>query len=372
LDSYFVVATPGLEEITALEMLDLGIPADEVEPGGILCKGTLETLYELNLHLRTASRVLARLGNFFRATTFELLQQRLTALPWERFLSPGQPISLRVTCHKSKLYHSDAVARTASAALAERLGQPSPLVKADEQEGPVQLIIIRLLEDRCTVSLDTSGTHLHKRGYRQAVAKAPLRETLAAGILLASGWDRHAPLLDPFCGSGTIAIEAALLAMNIPPGQNRGFAFMDWRNFDAALWQQVIDQGKPSSGNAPLIHASDRDAGAVRMARTNAERAGVAEAIQFTCQAVSNITPPPGPGWVVTNPPYGPRLHQGNDLRDLYARFGDVLRDRCPGWVLAVLCSDHVLLGQLHLDLESSLSFMNGGLSVRLAQALVP
>jgi putative N6-adenine-specific DNA methylase len=300
------------------------------------------------------------------------LKERLVALPWERFISPGQPVSLRVTCHHSRLYHSDAVARTLLSALEKRLGQPSTLIKASEESGQdSQLVIVRLLDDICTVSVDSSGAPLYKRGYRQAVAKAPLRETLAAAMLIASGWDKKSPLLDPFCGSGTIPIEAALLALNIPPGINRPFAFMQWSNFDKALWESIRGQSSIVNGQVPPILASDRDAGAIRMAGANAERAGVSRLIDFKSQAVSSISPPAPPGWVVTNPPYGARLNQGGDLRDLYAQFGNVLRQNCHGWSLSVLCSDPILLGQMHLRLDASLTTTNGGISVKLSSGLI-
>ena len=376
MDSFFVVTAPGLETLTAEELRGLDL-APVAEPGGLTFKGDLAALYRANLHLRTASRVLARLGNFFYATTFPELQKRASRLPWERFLTPGQPIALRVTCHKSKLYHSDAVARTVSAALEERLGQPSPLVKADEEtDGPSpQLVIVRLVEDKCTVSVDSSGELLHKRGYRQAVAKAPLRETLAAALLLASSWDKSAPLIDPFCGSGTIPIEAAMIALDIPPGLNRRFSFMDWPGFDSQQWETIRSETTPIYHSSFTVHhsilASDRDAGAVKMARENAERAGVADFIDFKCQAVSSITPPAGPGWVVTNPPYGMRISAGKDLRNLYAQFGNVLRLHYPGWNVAVLCTDPILLGQMHLDLDTSFGFVNGGIAVRVARGMV-
>jgi putative N6-adenine-specific DNA methylase len=381
LDSFFAVTAPGLEPFTAqeLRLLDLA-PAAE-EPGGVLFKGDQASLYRANLHLRTASRVLSRLGNFFYATTFPQLRKRLTRLPWERFLAPRQPVSLRVTCHMSKLYHSDAVAREVSAALAERLGAPSPILKADEEsDQPPQLVIVRLVDDKCTVSVDSSGTLLHKRGYRQAVAKAPLRETLAAALLMASGWDLVSPLLDPFCGSGTIPIEAALMALGIPPGVHRSFAFMDWPAFDHTLWQTILAEPSVLSSTIPILQASDRDAGAIKSSKANAERAGVSDTIEFSCQAVSSIIPPPGPGevvpglargWVVTNPPYGLRLGEGRDLRNLYARLGDVLRQNFTGWSVSVLCSDTALLGQMHLKLDTSLSLVNGGLRVRLGRGIV-
>ncbi len=400
------MTAPGLEPFTTQELLELDlrpVPGPEViqpkdmqtaqapgegeedQPilpgfavqtgsGGITFKGDLAALYRANLNLRTASRILARLGNFFHATTFTVLQKRASRLPWERFLIPGQPVSMRVTCHNSKLYHSDAVARSVLAGLTERMGQASALVKADEDTGGhlPQLVTVRLLDDKCTVSVDSSGDLLHKRGYRLAVAKAPLRETLAAALLMASGWDKVTPLVDPFCGSGTIPIEAALMALKIPPGLNRRFAFMDWPNYDEQLWLSIKAQIHPSS-SAPQSSflASDRDAGAIKMAHENAGRAGVEEFIEFKCQAVSSITSPFSTGWVVTNPPYGMRISEGKDLRNLYAQFGNVLRKQCPGWQVAVLCNDLVLLGQMHLDLDTSLGFVNGGIPVRVARGKV-
>jgi putative N6-adenine-specific DNA methylase len=369
LDSYFAVTAPGLEPFTAEELRSLELAPATEESGGITFKGNLSALYRANLHLRTASRILARLGNFFYATTFPELQKRASHLPWERFLTPGQPVALRVTCHTSRLYHSDAVARTVAEAIAERLGQPSPVVKADEESDQFpQSILVRLVDDKCTVSVDSSGVLLHKRGYRQAVAKAPLRETLAAAILLASGWDRLSPLLDPFCGSGTIPIESALMALGIPPGLNRCFAFMHWPNYDEKLWLSIRNTPPSTYQIHPLILASDRDAGAMKMAQANAERAGVANFIEFKHQAVSSITPPSEKGWVVTNPPYGMRVSEGRDLRNLYAQFGNVLREKCPGWNLSVLCSDPALLGQMRIPLDISLGLVNGGINVRLGR----
>jgi len=172
---------------------------------------------------------------------------------------------------------------------------------------------------------------LHRRGYRLASAKAPLRETLAAGMLLASGWDGTSPLLDPFCGSGTIAIEAALLAKRIAPGHTRRFAFMDWQNYEESIWKALLAKSSASElVTIPPIQASDRDAGAIDMARANAERAGVSQLIEFSQRAVSAIEPA-RTGWVITNPPYGQRISSNKDLRNLYAQLGNVLRKNCTG-----------------------------------------
>ncbi|MCU0579193.1 MAG: class I SAM-dependent RNA methyltransferase [Desulfobacterota bacterium] len=385
---FYAICTPGLEPFTTLELPRLGfkegplfhpakLPAlrDEVQEssGGVGFRGTLADLYRANLQLRTANRVLVRFGSF-KAASFPELRHEAARLPWERFLPPGRPVGLRVACHKSRLYHQGAVAERVVAALGDRLGTPPPVRKtaAEEGAGP-QLIFVRLLENHCQISLDSSGPLLHRRGYRQATAKAPLRETLAAGMLLASGWDGLAPLLDPFCGSGTIAIEGALLASGMAPGRHRYFSFMDWSTFDPKLWKQLVAEAdRAVRSRGPLIQASDRDRGAVQAARENAERAGVLDRIEFSCRAVSAVEPPPGPGWVVTNPPFGLRVSQGQDLRNLYATLGKVLKTKCPDWQAVLLSPDRRLPGQTGLRLVERASFETGGLAVKLWHGRVP
>ena len=380
----FAVTIPGLERMTARELQQLGclpdtsagemnIPTgrDELE-GGVAFTGNLQSLYRANLHLRTASRVLVRLGEF-RAVAFYELRKKAARLPWERYLTPGQPVSLRVTCRKSRLYHSDAVAERVAGAIGDRLNRPSqalPYVE-DTASDEVQLVVVRFVQDICTISIDSSGAGLHRRGYRQAVAKAPLRETLAAGMLLAAGWDPAAPLLDPFCGSGTIAIEAALLASASFPGLHRKFAFMNWPGYHPALWKKACQAATavlPPSH--PQIMASDRDAGAIKSAQENAARAGVSAWIEFKCQAFSAIEPS-GRGWLVTNPPYGVRVSANQDLRNLYAHLGDVLRQQCLNWQYAILSSDDRLIAQLHLPVTDRLKLINGGLPVKLVMGQV-
>jgi putative N6-adenine-specific DNA methylase len=342
--------------------------------GGIEFHGTLRDLYRANLHLRTASRILVRLGEFY-AAAFSELRKKAGRLPWEEYLAPGQPVALRVTCHKSKLYHSDAVAERMAGAIEDRLGRPSSYrtKRGDDEavEAISQVIVVRLMHDKCTISLDSSGALLHQRSYRLATAKAPLRETLAAGMLFASGWDKASPLLDPFCGSGTIAIEAALMARDIAPGRARRFAFMDWPNFGPSLWQSVLAVETRPGASLPVIIASDRDAGAIEAAKANAARAGVADGIEFSRRAVSAIEPPATPGWIVTNPPYGVRVSGNKDLRNLYAQFGNVLRAKCPGWHLAMLSGNAQLQKSMGLKFEDGVPLVNGGLKVRLVRAMV-
>jgi putative N6-adenine-specific DNA methylase len=240
----------------------------------------------------------------------------------------------------------------------------------DLAESP-QLVIVRLVHDLCTISIDSSGANLHRRGYRLATAKAPLRETLAAGLVMASGWDGASPLIDPFCGSGTIPIEAALTANKISPGMNRRFAFMDWPDFDSSLWGSILSESQTHVRDCELhISGSDRDAGAIKISQSNAMRAGVSNCIEFSHRAVSAIEPV-GIGWVVTNPPYGVRTRSNKDLRDLYAQFGNTLRLKCPGWHIAVLCADFQLLGNIGLKLDTGLTLVNGGIPVRVARGTV-
>jgi putative N6-adenine-specific DNA methylase len=382
----FAVAAPGLEPLVHKELLRLDLPG-EPTTGGVAFRGAEQALYRANLHLRTASRVLLRLGEFY-ADTFSELRAKASRLPWQTYLRPGQAVAIKATCHKSKLYHSDAVAERVAGAIQDRLGQPVVRVKGrsetddDETEdsGPAPaLVIVRLVRDIVTISLDTSGALLHQRGYRLATAKAPLRETLAAAMLLASGWDRATPLLDPFCGAGTIPIEAALLALKIPPGLSRRFAFMDWPGFQPDTWQALLAEATAArKTEAPPIWGSDRDAGAIEAALANAERAGVAQHLQFSRKAVSALEVPPSPaskpGWVVTNPPYGVRVQESGDLRNLYAQFGNTLRDRCPGWHVSLLTGDLRLARatRLPFDDQRSLSLVNGGLRVILLQGEVP
>ena len=370
----FAIAAPGLEPLVERELRALGVDGIHVDSGGVAFTGGREAIYRANLHLRTASRVIARVGEF-GARGFPELVRHAKRQPWERYLDRDRPIQLRVTCKKSRLYHSDAVAERVSEAIEKRLDIPAiQAVAAAEDDDPKgQLVIVRMAHDQCLLSVDSSGQLLHRRGYREATAKAPIRETLAAALLLAAEWNTEAPLLDPFCGSGTVAIEGALLARRIAPGLNREFAFMQWPDFDSALWRRVHDDAaRAARPRAPgPIHASDRDAGAIEAACANAARAGVADDITFEKHAVSAIRPPPGPGWVCTNPPYGVRVSERAELRNLYAQFGKVMQAKCAGWTVAMYSADARLEKAARLPLRPVLGTVNGGIPVRVVRGLV-
>jgi putative N6-adenine-specific DNA methylase len=373
----FASTAPGLESIAAGELKALGVRGRQ-EIGGLSFGGDLDRIYQANLWLRTASRVVARIGRF-HASTFYELERRSKKLRWADFLPEAGAVEVRVTSRKSKLYHSDAVAERVLSAIG-RVAPPGTELSVagdhrqanenvDEGGGSSQLFIVRIVHDECEISADTSGELLHRRGYRTEIAKAPLRETLAAAIVLASGWRPNGPLIDPMCGSGTIPIEAALFARRIAPGANRQFQFMNWPNFDAALWKAIIDEARGAVIDARLdIRGSDRDAGAISSAARNAERASVAADIRFALSSLSGSIAeledvPDGEGWILTNPPYGIRVGERGELRDLYATLGANLRNK-EGWRLGVLTTDRALAGQMRLPLRSRFNSRNGGIPV--------
>ncbi|HEU4457117.1 MAG TPA: hypothetical protein VFR81_28875, partial [Longimicrobium sp.] len=346
--SLFAITAPGLEPLAQAELRAMGIDA-AAEPGGVSWTGGADDLHAANLRLRTASRVTV-LAAEFRARTFFELERHARKILWERWVPRGGAVRLRVTSKKSKLYHEGAIAQRVLEAIEHRVGAIASGGVVDDEEGgedagDAQLFIVRFVRDACTIRADASGALLHLRGYRQALARAPLRETLTAAMLIGSGWDADSPLLDPMCGSGTIPIEAALMARRIAPGlaspdrSPRRYAFAAWPEHDAARWAAAVerarDEIRPTAG-IPIL-GSDRDEGAIGAASSNAARAGVAEDVALSVRPVSAIDPPPGPGWVVINPPYGVRVGERDPLRNLYAALGRTLRARCPGWTLALL-----------------------------------
>jgi putative N6-adenine-specific DNA methylase len=374
--SAFAVTAPGLESICAAELTALDI-SNTVEAGGVSWSGTLESVARANLWLRTASRVIVRLAEF-RATAFFELELQAKQVPWKRFVVPGERVEFRVTCRKSKLYHSDAVAQRFADAVTRRV--PGVRVVAGKESdddtsaaSKRQLFIVRFVRDVCTVSIDSSGALLHLRGYRQQLAKAPLRETLAAAILLGAGWMGDVPLDDPMCGSGTIPIEAALIARRIAPGIRRSFSFQRWPEMDETLWSSLVSEARdvelPRSPVA--IHGADRDAGAIVAARANAERAGMHGDIEFDEQPISAMSEAAAPGLIASNPPYGVRVGEADRLRNLYAQLGNVARRARPGWMLALLAADRQLERQTLLDFDERFRTKNGGIPVHLVTALV-
>lgn len=372
----FAVAAPGLAPMVADELTALGIPNLNVMDAGVGFAVSARDLARSNVWLRTASRVIVRLTKF-DATDFATLERKAKTVPWSRVLRTGAVVQLRVTCKKSRLYHSDAVAERVARGIEGAIAGSRVELKAVDEESDIdvnarlpQLIIVRFDHDQCTISADSSGALLHRRGWRQAVAKAPLRETLAAALITASEWDASNALVDPFCGSGTIGIEAALRGRNVAPGLARTFAMESWPEINAGLLNSIKrDAHAAVRVKTDLkIIISDRDAGACAAAKSNAERAGVLDQVVIENHSLSETELPKiaATGFVVTNPPYGVRVGGAHDLRSLYQRLGDIMREGGNGWHLTMLAAERAMAAQTKLKLETKVRTTNGGLPVSI------
>jgi putative N6-adenine-specific DNA methylase len=368
------VCSPGLDVLAAGELTALGLRVRRELVGGVEMSATVRQLYAANLWCRTVTRVLVRVASF-RAERFDELAKEVGQVAWEQWLGEGVRPDLRVSSTASRLYHTEAVADAVADVMATRL---TAMASPRAEEAPSIQVVVRIMHDRVLISVDSSGEPLFKRGWRADGGKAPLRETLAAAALMASGWDRTSPLVDPMCGSGTLPIEAALLACGAPPGGRRSFGFAGWPTFEPGTWASVVGEAQSrvaavaAARAVPPIVARDRDAGAVARTAANAAQAGVAELIEPIQGSVSDLGPVgTRPGWVVTNPPYGHRLANGSDLRDLYARFGQRARQALGGWGVALLAPPDAPTGQTGLPLRECLRTTNGGLTVRLLVAQV-
>lgn len=376
----FVIAAPGIEEVAAGELRGLALKPVEVERGGILFRASQRDIYNANLRLRTATRIVVRIARF-HASSFAELERRAKKIEWERWLPTTGEVKFRVTCKKSRLYHSDAVAERLMNAAAKHCADLDFVIAEREDAeagcaGSAQLFIVRLVHDEVTISADTSGELLHRRGYRLESTRASLRENLAAAMLISAEWKAQTPLLDPLCGSGTIPIEAALIARNVVPGLERSFAFEKWRSFDAKFWESLKDKarGEQTAEAGVAIYGGDRDAGAVAIAGRNAERAGVAADMEFTKRSLAQsldvfAESHAAGGAIVTNPPYGMRVSPDADLRNLYGMLG--ARAQKYQWSLGLLTSDEKLARQ-SANLAPNFRTQNGGIPVTFFTSGIP
>jgi putative N6-adenine-specific DNA methylase len=272
------------------------------------------------------------------------LDKRARKFPWSDFLRPDIPIKVEATSRKSRIYHAGAARQRIENAISETLGVS---ISSDAN----LRVLLRIEKDLCTFSIDTSGEPLHKRGHKPAIAKAPMRETMAAMFLRECVYNGTEPVLDPMCGSGTFAIEAAEIALGLLPGRSRHFAFEELAGFDAQVWQS-LKQGSPPPETTLRFQGSDRNSGAIDAASANAAQAGVSDVTQFAQRAISDIKPPEGAaGLVIVNPPYGARIGDEKRLRSLYGSLGKVLMTRFSGWRVGIITSNQSLARSTRLPL---------------------
>ncbi len=353
MQSFFAITAPGLETLGRRELeTHLGtITVRGIEKGGVSFEARLHDVYSANLHCRTAHRILMRV-HAFRAEAFDTLVHKTAGIPWELYLPRGCRPHLKVSTHRSRLYHSDAVAERIRQAIQTRMDAHSPATSQGEECRREQSIYARVSRNTCLLSIDSSGANLHKRGLKQQRGQAPLRETLAAAVLMRAGYTGQEVLCDPMCGSGTFAIEGALMAKGIPPGWFREFAFLDWPAFKPGRWRHIRRVASPPEMNwpRPRILASDRIAGAVQQLQAALTRHGLTDVVRVEQRAFESLSGPalsPAGGIVVINPPYGKRLGSRRTAEETYDRIGRHLQSNFKGWKAAVLAPSRRLANLL-------------------------
>ncbi|MBD8064024.1 class I SAM-dependent RNA methyltransferase [Devosia sp. PTR5] len=358
----FLVATPGLEAPLAEEARQAGFAEAKIVDGGVSLAGGWPDVWRANLVLRGATRVLVRFASF-RAMHLAQLDKRARKVDWSHVLRRNVPVHVEASCRRSRIYHAGAAAQRVATAITQEFGAPI------DEAAPLR-IMVRIEDDLVTLSLDSTGESLHKRGFKEAVSKAPMRETMAAMFLRQCGYTGTEPVLDPMCGSGTFVIEAAEIAAGLHPGRERSFAFEHLPSFKARDWLALRAQ-PPQPLSSALFHGSDRDAGAIRMASENAARAGVAPSTRFSVQAIEDLQPPEGQaGLVIVNPPYGTRIGNKAPLMALHRMLGTVLKTRFPGWRVGIVTADKALAQATGLRFDPPLPpVLHGGIRVALYRA---
>ena len=363
----------GLEAVLKREIYDLGYEVTQVEDGRITFLGDAEALCRGNIFLRTTERVLLKVGRF-KAETFEELFQGIKSLPWEEFIpADGKFWVTKASSIKSKLFSPSDIQRVAKKAMVERLKGEYDLEWFSE-EGASYPVRIFLLKDEVIVTLDTTGESLHKRGYRYLASKAPLTETLAAALILLTPWQKDRILVDPFCGSGTFPIEAAMIAAGIAPGMNRHFLSEAWENLiPKELWRDCFQEAEEMVNKdiTTDIQGYDIDGDIIKAARENAKRAGVENLIHFQQRDVSDLHHPKKYGFVITNPPYGERLEEIEVLPELYAKIGQAYRG-LDSWSMYMITSYEDAEKYIGRKADKNRKIYNGMLKTYFYQFLGP
>ena len=363
---FFASAPRGLEALLAKELESLGALRARAVPGGVSFSGTWEACYRANLWSRIASRVLWKIGEFAYRSEDEVYAAA-KAVDWPRYFAVERTLRVNVTAQKSPLRSLEFATLRVKDAVCDRFRETLGKRPDVDRESPDVRVHVFLEKDRGTLYLDTSGEPLFKRGWRAAQAEAPLRENLAAGIVMLTGWQPGEPLLDPMCGGATLLVEAAAMARGRAPGAKRSFGFENLKSYDAPLWEQ-LKREKPAEGPAPVLYASDDDAEALKAARRNLAAAGVERWVRLEQADVLSREAPAAGGVIVMNPPYGERMGSLDALAAFYPKLGDALKRRFAGWRCYIFTADLRLPKLIRLAPSARTPLWNGALECRLYQ----
>ncbi len=378
---YFIATSPGLESLCRDELLALPVSVTGVAivTGGVEFEGRLIDCYAANLNLRTANRVLMRVGEF-KVTNFRQLEKKMAVFPWELFFNPAVELIISVASRQSRLYHKAAIQEKIASSIVKRFSVTRLWEQGnghDDKRDPFlrQRIFVRLLNDHCTISIDSSGENLYKRGQKIHGHKAPLRETIAAAVLKIAGYSCREPLIDPMCGSGTFSLEGAMMAKGVPPGWYRQFSFMDWPSFAPKQWAHMKNEAEKHFVHIdqPFIRASDKDRNACRVLSKNIQSLDLSDTVKVVCQDFFDFSPsdfqtiirPAETGLVIINPPYGNRLGTKSESEKLLSAIFSKLKKDYRGWKVAVITHDKKYFKTTPLKLAAYPLF-HGGLKLTL------
>jgi len=362
-DSFQIIAKTfkGLEEVLAKELINLGGDEVQIERRAVSCKGDKEFLYKANLHCRTASRLLIPIAHF-EAKNADEVYDHVKKIDWEQYLDLKTSFSIDSTVFSDLFTHSKFVAYRVKDAIVDQFKEKYDKRPSVSITNPDLMINVHIAQTHCTISVDSSGESLHKRGYRNSQTEAPINEALAAGMLLLADWDGKSNFIDPMCGSGTFLIEAALIALNIPPGIFRkSFGFEKWKDFDKELFDRLYNDDSHERDFDFKIYGSDISSQAIKIAEQNIKSAGLSKYIQLQTVSINDIEMPEGKCLMVTNPPYGERL-QSEDLFGLYENIGRMLKFKFAGNQAWVISSDERCLFKIGLKPSKKIGLLNGDL----------
>ncbi len=351
---------PGLEKLAAAELTALAAHGVQIMEGGVSFSGSMDALCRVNLRARCITRVLVRLKTF-KALSFPELFNKSRKIHWQRYIPEDRVIQVRAACHHSKLMHSGRVEKAVLDAITEKLTHVGISISSADADD-AQQVSVRLDHDQCVISIDSSGERLDRRGYRLLSGHAPIRETVAAGILQWMDWQADEALLVPMCGSGTFAIEAALMGQGRGPNLDHAFAFLHWSMLHTKRWKRVLGKATGMHNSVNLnIEASDSDKSILQQAIANAKKAGVQDAIHFEQLDVRQLKPAEqeSGGLIVCNPPYGDRIK--GDVIPLYKAIGRLLQDGFKGWRMAVIVPDQACENGLGHPVQRRLKIKHGG-----------